>query len=89
MITSLVLLSGILLAAGLVFLVAAAVPAVPRLDAALDRVGLDGPPAARCRCGTVANNRLDLVQVRLHHSGAVQQHWIHACQGGRQFDKGL
>jgi tight adherence protein C len=41
--TSLVLLSGILLAAGLVFLVAAAVPAVPRLDAALERVGLDGP----------------------------------------------
>jgi tight adherence protein C len=41
--TSLVMLAGILLAAGLVFLVAAAVPAVPRLDAALERVGLDGP----------------------------------------------
>ena len=43
MTTSLVLLAGILLAAGLVFLVAAAVPAVPRLDAALERVGIDGP----------------------------------------------
>ena len=43
MTTSLVLLAGILLAAGLVCLVAAAVPAVPRLDAALERVGLDGP----------------------------------------------
>jgi tight adherence protein C len=43
MTTSLVLLAGILLAAGLVFLVVAAVPAVPRLDAALERVGSDGP----------------------------------------------
>lgn len=43
MTTSLVLLAGILLAAGLVCLVAAAVPAVPRLDAALERVGTDGP----------------------------------------------
>ncbi len=43
MTTSLVLLAGVLLAAGLVFLVAAAVPAVPRLDAALERVGLDAP----------------------------------------------
>jgi tight adherence protein C len=44
MTTSLVLLAGILLAAGLVCLVAAAVPAVPRLDAALERIGTDGPP---------------------------------------------
>jgi hypothetical protein len=41
--TSLVVLAGILLAAGLVFLAVAAVPAVPRLDAALERVGPDGP----------------------------------------------
>ena len=41
--TSLVLLAGIMLAAGLVCLVAAVVPAVPRLDAALERVGADGP----------------------------------------------
>ena len=40
-----VLLAGILLAAGLVCLVAAVVPAVPRLDAALERVGADGPAA--------------------------------------------
>jgi hypothetical protein len=39
---SLVLVAGILLAAGLVCLVAAAVPAVPRLDAALERVAADG-----------------------------------------------
>lgn len=43
MTTSLVLLSGILLAAGLVCLVVAVVPAVPRLDAALERVGIDAP----------------------------------------------
>ena len=42
MITSLVLLAGILLAAGVVCLVAAVVPAVPRLEAALERVGTDG-----------------------------------------------
>jgi tight adherence protein C len=42
MTTSLVVVAGILLAAGLLFLVIAAVPAVPRLDAALERVGLDG-----------------------------------------------
>ena len=47
MTTSLVLLTGILLAAGLVCLVAAVVPAVPRLDAALERVGADGPTAPR------------------------------------------
>jgi tight adherence protein C len=45
MITSMVLLAGILLAAGLVCLVAAVVPAVPRLDAALERIGADGPTA--------------------------------------------
>ena len=45
MTTSLVLLAGILLAAGLVCLVAAVVPAVPRLDAALERVGAEGPTA--------------------------------------------
>jgi hypothetical protein len=39
---SLVLLAGVLLAAGLVCFVAAIVPAVPRLDAALDRAGTDG-----------------------------------------------
>jgi tight adherence protein C len=43
MTTSLAVLAGILLAAGLVFLVVAAAPTVPRLDAALERVGLDGP----------------------------------------------
>ena len=54
MTTSLVLLAGILLAAGLVSLVVAAVPAVPRLDAALDRVGLDGPArSARSDLGVV------------------------------------
>ena len=42
--SSLVLLAGILLAAGLVCLVAAAIPTVPRLEAALERVGTDGPP---------------------------------------------
>ena len=36
---SLVLLAGILLAAGVVCLVVAAVPGVPRLDAALERAG--------------------------------------------------
>jgi tight adherence protein C len=41
--TSLVLLAGILLAAGLVCLVIAVVPAVPRLDAALERIGIDRP----------------------------------------------
>ena len=40
---SLVLLAGILLAGGLVCLVAAVVPSVPRLAVALDRVGADGP----------------------------------------------
>lgn len=44
MTTSLVLLAGILLAAGVVCLVAAVIPAVPRLDAALQRVGADAPP---------------------------------------------
>ena len=39
---SLALVAGILLAAGLVCLIAAIVPAVPRLDAALERVGADG-----------------------------------------------
>jgi tight adherence protein C len=43
MTTSLVLLAGVLLAAGLVCLVAAVVPAVPRLDAALERIGADSP----------------------------------------------
>ena len=43
MTTALVLLAGILLTAGLVSLVVAAVPVVPRLDAALERAGLDGP----------------------------------------------
>jgi Flp pilus assembly protein TadB len=42
--TSLAVVAGILLAAGVVFLVVAVVPAVPRLDAALERVGPDGPP---------------------------------------------
>jgi tight adherence protein C len=42
MTTALVLLAGILLTAGLVSLVVAAVPVVPRLDAALERAGLDG-----------------------------------------------
>jgi tight adherence protein C len=42
---SLVLLAGVLLAAGLVCLVAAVMPAVPRLDVALERVGSDGPTA--------------------------------------------
>ena len=41
---SLAVVAGILLAAGLVFLVVAVLPAVPRLDAALERVGLDGAP---------------------------------------------
>ena len=45
MTTSMVLLAGILLAAGLVCLVAGVVPAVPRLDAALERAGTDGPPS--------------------------------------------
>ena len=40
---SLVLLAGILLAAGLVCLAVTAIPAVPRLDAALERVGSDVP----------------------------------------------
>ena len=40
MTVSLVLLAGILLAAGLVCLAVAALPAVPRLDAALERVGI-------------------------------------------------
>ena len=44
MTVSLVLLAGILLAAGLVCLAVAALPAVPRLDAALERVGSDGAP---------------------------------------------
>ena len=43
MTTSIVLLAGILLAAGLVCLVVAVVPAVPRLEMALERVGTDGP----------------------------------------------
>lgn len=43
MTTALALLAGILLAAGLVFGIVALVPAVPRLDAALERVGVDGP----------------------------------------------
>jgi tight adherence protein C len=42
MTTSLVLLAGILLTAGLVCVVVAVVPAVPRLDAALERLGADG-----------------------------------------------
>jgi tight adherence protein C len=55
MTTSMVLLAGILLAAGLVCLVAAVVPAVPRLDAALERVGAEGPTvrAALPEVGTV------------------------------------
>jgi tight adherence protein C len=43
--TSLVLLAGVLLAAGLVCLAAAVIPAVPRLEAALQRVGADDPTA--------------------------------------------
>ena len=42
MTVSLVLLAGILLAAGLVCLAVATTPAVPRLDAALEQVGSDG-----------------------------------------------
>src|SRR5688500_10608083 len=44
MTASLVLLAGILLAAGLVCLAVGALPAVPRLAAALERVGSDGAP---------------------------------------------
>ena len=43
MTASMVLLAGVLLAGGLVCLVAAVVPSVPRLDVALERVGADGP----------------------------------------------
>jgi tight adherence protein C len=45
MTTSLVLLAGVLLAAGLVCLTAAVIPAVPRLEAALQRAGADDPTA--------------------------------------------
>ena len=49
MTTSMVLLAGILLAAGLVCLVAAVVPAVPRLDAARDPPALLAPENALLR----------------------------------------
>jgi len=69
MTTSIVLLAGILLAAGLVCLVAAVVPAVPRLDAALERVGADGPVprAATADVGAVAkpSERLGALLYRL------------------------
>ena len=69
MTSSLVLLAGILLAAGLVCLVAAAIPAVPRLDAALQRVGADGPTprTARADVGAVTkpSERLGALLYRL------------------------
>ena len=46
---ALVLFAGALLAAGLVALVAAAVPVAPQLDAALDRAGEPGRGADRRR----------------------------------------
>jgi tight adherence protein C len=67
--TSLVLLAGVLLAAGLVCLVAAMVPAVPRLDAALERVVTDGSPprttAAEVGAVTTPSERLGAMLYRL------------------------
>ena len=69
MTTSLVLLAGVLLAVGLVCLVVAVVPAVPRLDAALERVGGDGltAPTNRHEVGPVTkpSERLGSLLYRL------------------------
>ncbi|HZA05262.1 MAG TPA: hypothetical protein VE617_11900, partial [Propionibacteriaceae bacterium] len=69
MTTSLVLLAGMLLAVGLVCLVVAVVPAVPRLDAALERVGGDGltAPTNRHEVGPVTkpSERLGSLLYRL------------------------
>jgi Flp pilus assembly protein TadB len=57
MMISLVLLAGILVTAGLVSLVVAAVPGVPRLDAALERVGAQtaAPSATKRELGPVTS----------------------------------
>ena len=69
MTTSLVLLAGMLLAVGLVCLVVAVVPAVPRLDAALERVDGDGltAPTNRHEVGPVTkpSERLGSLLYRL------------------------
>jgi Flp pilus assembly protein TadB len=63
-----VLLAGILLAAGLVCLVVAVIPAVPRLDAALERVGADAPARATTQdlgVATKPSERLGALLYRL------------------------
>ena len=68
MTTSMVLLAGILLAAGLVCLVVAVIPAVPRLDAALERVGADAPARATTQdlgVATKPSERLGALLYRL------------------------